>query len=487
MSPGFFEESDEIFPSVKISLKEQITILRKNDISNKLFLELAKPKSPIPDLLLRHPDDLFPKLDPENAVIPEDFSISLCMVFRENFEELTEGEIRRPSITDYLKDGKLFEENESLVEYEEPVDELTTQENMEFQELVLLNGLRLIQHNPHLLALAQKKEEIILPDIRKALGQKGINYKPIEEEVFQLMERFADDQGIGTIFKILFRRSDTDTETAYEIKKMAKEMYGFIRELLIDVPELAGEIHRMFPNVLNEYGIPFFRKHNIFTFNAYRYKNQEYNKALNFLWELDLLRPVVISLICLNCHDAEGKPIHQVLNSDISPNELDKKIYCSWCKKPIVVEAFYSFDSWLNRVILTEDKLLSYLVAFLLDEYGLEWTHHIYTDSSEHDFHVKTSKGLHLIECKVFRVSGPIEEDKRLQTKVRNGIYQVVKHMEETKANSAFLVCNPCSNNKKELKKWVNEAVKQSKLSINKNKIKIIGQNDLLRAIKQLD
>ena len=364
MSPTIFEEDNEIFPTVEIPLKEQIAAIRKNDISNVLFRELARAKSPFQDLLLRHPDDLFPKLDPENSVIPEDFSISLHMLFRENFEEVTNKEMRRPSITDYQKNGKLFEESESLVEYEEPDEEISTSEDLEFQELVLLNGLRLLQYNPHLLALVQQKEEITLPDIRKALGQNGINYQPIEEEALQLMEKLAEEQGMGAIFKILFRRSDTDTETAYEIKKMAKEMYSYLKDFLIDLPALAGEIHRIFPNAFNEYAAPFFRKHNAFINWSYEYTSQNYKKALNLLWELGLLRSVVISLICLKCHDAEGKPIHQVLNSDISPKDLDKRVFCSWCKKPMVVQAFYSLDSWLNRWILTEDRLLSYLVAF---------------------------------------------------------------------------------------------------------------------------
>ena len=75
MNPDSPEENNGMPSSVKIPLKELIAAFRKNEIYTELFRELAKPKSPLPRLLLRHPEDLFPKLDPEDAVIPEDFSI----------------------------------------------------------------------------------------------------------------------------------------------------------------------------------------------------------------------------------------------------------------------------------------------------------------------------------------------------------------------------------------------------------------------------
>ena len=480
------EDDNGTPPSVEVPLKEQIAVIRKDESYNQLFRELSKPKSPLSRYLLRHAEDLFPKLDPDDAVIPADYSILFPLLLRENFEEISREEFKRPSITDHMKNNSLFEESESIVEYEEPSKEITVSEDREFEELIILNGLRLLQHNPHLLELAQQKEDITLPDVKRVIGQKDVDYQPIKDEALHMMERFAEEQGLGDIFKILLRRSDSDTETAYELKKMGKEIYIYLRDILIDAPTFMGEIHRLFPNVINEHGVPFFRKHNNYVNWSYEYTNRDYNKALNFLWELDLLNPVVVSLICLNCHDAEDKPIHQVLNSDIAPKDLDKKVYCSWCKKPMIVQAFYTLDSILNRIILAEDKLLSYLVAYLLDEFGLEWEHRVYTDKSEHDFHVKTSRGLHIIECKVFRVSGPVKDDIRLQQKIRDGINQVVQHIIEIKAESAFLVCYPCPVNRKDLDKLISNIIKQKNLIIDKNRINVVGPDGLNKALERL-
>ena len=108
------------------------------------------------------------------------------------------------------------------------------------------------------------------------------------------------------------------------------------------------------------------------------------------------------------------------------------------------------------------------------------------TGISEHDFLIKAHGKLHLIECKVFRMSGSTEDDKNFNKKVQAGISQLIKHMSEVNADSAIFVCNPCRVNKEDLDKWIETAMKEFEVSINKDKISVIGPDDLSKTLKKL-
>ena len=177
----------------------------------------------------------------------------------------------------------------------------------------------MVQNNPHLLELAQKNEEITLIDVRKAIGQKGIDYSSIKDEFLPVIENIEGKQEIKEISNLLLKRSEDETDTTYEIKKVANIFIkNLIDDLVISFSSYAGKFHRGILTIILEHGAPFFRKHNEFTQWSYDFPNQDYQKSLELLRDLHLLSPMVINLICQNCNDTEGKPLHQILISDKS-------------------------------------------------------------------------------------------------------------------------------------------------------------------------
>ncbi|MHA2100164.1 MAG: hypothetical protein ACW99A_15930 [Candidatus Kariarchaeaceae archaeon] len=477
-----YEEEADYFHS-NLSIKEQITAIRENDAFNKFFNELIIPKSPVAALLLRHPDDLFLNLDPDNLVIPPEFSFTIPILYWENYKEIVSEKPNRPSVVDYFKKETTSEEIEDTEEFEEK----SFIEENKLDELLYLLGLKLVQNNPHLLELAQKNEEITLIDVRKAIGQKGIDYTPIKDEFLPVIENIEGKQEIKEISNLILKRSEVETDTTYEIKKVANIFIkSLIDDLVISFSSYAGKFHRGILSTILEHGAPFFRKHNEFTQWSYGFSNQDYQRSLELLWDLELLSPMVINLICQKCKDKEGKPIHQILISDKPPKDLTDKILCGWCSNPLNIQSFYSLDYRLIRLINTNDKLLFYTIAFLLDKYNLDWESNIHSDVSEHDFHVKVHDELRLIECKVFRISGSTEDDINYHTKVQEGISQLIKHMSEVNADSAIFVCYPCRINKEDLDKWIDTAMKKSEVSINKDKINVIGPDNLSSTLKEL-
>jgi hypothetical protein len=468
--------------STSASLHQQLLAIVKHDIYAPLFSELAVTGTSLQEFLLRHPDDLFPKLDPENAVIPEEYSISIPLFFWESPQRMGKPIRGRPSILE-LEGGEEPSANgnqavEAPSEDGSPVD-------FSAEELILLNALRVIQHNPHLLHLAQEEEEVTLQQVRKALGRQGVDLKPVRDEVLTLIGNAAEQEGFGAIFHTFLRRSDTETESTYEIKKMINEVYRYLQDFVVDVPRLLGELHRLLPEVAQK-GAPFLRRHNAFVHWVYGTSSSKTLQALDVLWELGMLYPMVIILECRTCTDNEGRPIRQVLSSDIPPQSLKPRPVCGWCGKPYLVEAFYGLDGFVSRWIFSQDRLLSYVVGYLLETQQMSWRSHIYTTVSEHDFHVSTAGGNHLIECKVFRCSGPIGKDLGLQRKVRHAISQLVSHSNEIQALSATLVCHPCPFPKKTLDKWAAEELKKNRLHEPIRAVQTMGIDRLPKFLKRL-
>src|SRR3989442_13754742 len=138
-------------PPSSASLRDQLAAMMKHEQYSRLLRELANPKTPLQKFLLRHPDDLFPRLDPEASLIPPEFSLSIPILLWEGSVRYR-GRRKRPSIVDYMKNGGTPGEAEVSDELSE--DNSTPAEESEmgdFQELVLLNGLHVLQNNPQLL------------------------------------------------------------------------------------------------------------------------------------------------------------------------------------------------------------------------------------------------------------------------------------------------------------------------------------------------
>lgn len=478
----FDEERDELRPT-SASLREQLVRILEHDIYSQLLAELSVPKSPLQRLLLRHPDDMFPKLDPEDAIIPEEFSISLPLLLWDSSQETSGDSPGRPTILDYLDGEKPGEEEEGeeVVEMEDEAEDFADQGS--FEELVLLNGLRVLQYNPHLLRLVQKQDAVTLSQLRKARGTGGLDLKPVEDEFLTLMGNIAEQEGFGMMFRTLLRRSDTDTESIYEMKKMVSEAYRYIRDLLRDVPKLVGEVHRFLPVIAHK-GAPFLQRHNAFIRWVYGTTSSEHLRAISRLWELNLLHPMVVTLACRTCKDDEGQPVCQVLSSDLSPDDLSMEPTCSWCDSPVLIRAFYGLDGWVHRWIGSRDRLLAYVVGYLLETEGIVWRSHVQTPMSEHDFHLTTSSGKHLMECKVFRCSAPIKEDHGLKRKVRSAISQLIAHSAEMQVASATLVCYPCPFPKKTVNQWTTFELKRKDVPETAAKVRVIGIDDLPRFLK---
>src|SRR2546425_8011849 len=147
------DDENSRMPPSSSNLREQLAAMMKHEEYSLLLSELATPNAPLQKFLLRHPDDLFPRLDPEASVIPPEFSVSIPILLWESSPRYR-GRRKRPSIVDYMKDSGTLGEAEASDELSEnnsiPAEE---SEIGDFQELVLLNGLRVLQHNPELLRL----------------------------------------------------------------------------------------------------------------------------------------------------------------------------------------------------------------------------------------------------------------------------------------------------------------------------------------------
>jgi hypothetical protein len=474
---NLLDESDDELRPTSASLRVQLISILEHDSYSRLLAELSVPRSPLQRLLLRHPDDLFPKLDPEDAIIPKEFSISLPVLHWDSSQESSDDSPSRPTILDYY-DGETPEvdESEEVVGAEDESEDLSDMGS--FEEILLLNALRVLQCNPHLLRLVRKQDAVTLPQVRKALGTRGLDLRPVEDEALTLMGNIAEQEGLGKVFRTLFRRSATDTESIYEMKKMVSEAYEHVRDLLMDVPRLVGELHRFLP-VIAQKGAPFLQRHNAFVRWVYGTTSSEHLQAINRLWELNLLHPAVITLACRSCKDDEGQPICQVLSSDMPPGDLGMKPVCSWCGGPVLIQAFYGLDGWVHRWIASQDRLLAYVVAYSLETLGIMWQSHVQTPTSEHDFHLTTSSGNHLIECKVFRCSTPIRNDRGLQRKVRTAISQLITHSAEMQVASATLVCHPCPFTKKTTNQWIALEKERKNLPETAAKVQVIGIDGL--------
>ncbi len=472
----FDEGTDRLCPT-SAGLHDQLARILEHETYSRLLAELSVPRSPLQRLLLRHPDDLFPKLDPEDAVIPEEFSISIPLLHWDSTLLASDDARMRPSIADFWDEEGSDDEGE-----EEEAEDLSDPGTME--ELMLLQGLRLLQSNPHLLQLVQEQETLTISQVRKALGRGGLDLEPLEDEALTLMGGIAEQEGLGMI-RTLLRRSDTDTESVYEIKKMVSEAYRFIRDLIVDLPKLAGELHRFLP-VIAQKGAPFLQQHNAFVRWVYGTTSSDYLEALNALWELDLLPAMIVTLSCGTCKDDEDQPVCQVLSSDLSPNDLGMKPACSWCGGPLHVQGFYGLDKWVHTWIASQDRLLAYVVAYLLETEGIPWRSRIQTPKSEHDFHATTLSGDHLIECKVFRCSAPINEDRGLQRKVRDAISQLIAHAAEMQTTSATLVCYPCPFPEKTMDQWIAEGLKRNDTLDTATEVRVVGIDDLPGVLKGL-
>lgn len=443
MSASLPGEDDTDLPSPSAGLKDQIRSIMQHDGYVSLLAELARGDSSVGRLLLRHPEDIFPKLDPENMVIPEEFPLSVPLLFWENPVEPVADATVRPSVVEVLGQNESVQRGtEDQEEIQLLVEGDDSNDTDNFGELILLNALRVLQHNPHLLALVQQEENISLPQVRKALGQHPIDLKPLEDEGLQLMEDIAEEQGLGTLFRSLLRRSETDTETVYEAKKMMNELYRVLNDFLPELPKLAGELHRLFPDLATR-GAPFLRQHNAFVHRVYGSSSEDHLRALDKLWELGMLRPLFVVLTCVSCRDEEGNPLRQTLSSDLPPSRLAQNPACSWCGEPASVQTMYGVDVWVYRWIVSQDGLLSYVVAYLLEANQTEWRDRVPTATSEHDFHVQTPHGIHVLECKVFRRSAAFEQDRSLREKVKKALAQLRDHVAEVDAISGTLVCHP--------------------------------------------
>src|SRR6266540_2905402 len=308
---------------------------------------------------------------------------------------------------------------------------------------------------------------------------------PLEDEFLRLMGNVAEDEGVGTIFRTLLLRSETDTEPAYEMKKMISEMYRYFRDLLIDLPTVIGKIYSLLPELAQK-GAPFLRKHNAFVRRVYTMSSSEYLEAINWLWESELIQPIIVTLACRRCRDAEGQPASLVLSSEMSPKDLNSKPSCIWCGAPLNVDGFYGLDGWVQRCIYSQDRLLAYVVGYLLETTGKKWVSQVQSPASEHDFHVITPSGTQLIECKVFSCSAPPKGDAVLSRKVRDGISQLVSHMLETHVESATLVCFPCPSSSRALDQLVRSEVKRRKVPELTEKVRVIGIHDLPRTLASM-
>ncbi len=468
----FDEGKDRLHPT-SASLHDQLARILEHETYSRLLAELSVPRSPLQRLLLRHPDDLFPELDPEDGVIPEEFSISIPLLHWDSTLQSSDDTRRRPSIVDFWdEEGSDAEGDE---EEEDEAEDLSDPGTME--ELMLLQGLRVLQSNPHLLQLVQEQETLTISQVRKALGRGGLDLEPLEDEALTLMGGIAEQEGLG-IVRTLLRRSDTDTESVYEVKKMVSEGYKYIRDLIVDLPKLAGELHRFLPFIAQK-GAPFLQQHNAFVRWVYGTTSSDYLEALNALWELDLLPTMIVTLACGTCKDDEDQPVCQVLSSDLPPNDLGMKPVCSWCGGPLHAQGFYGLDKWVHRWIGSRDRLLAYVVGYLLETEGIVWRSHVQTPMSEHDFHLTTSSGEHLMECKVFRCSAPIKEDQGMKRKVRSAIFQLIAHSAEMQVASATLVCYPCPFPKKTVNQWITFELKRKDVPETTAKVRVIGIDDL--------
>lgn len=449
-----------------------------------LLAELASGGSPVQKLLLRHPDDLFPRLDPEDAVLPEEYPLSVPLFFWEDLESSV-GPTVRPSIVGFFA-GNEADEEES--EYEDDVSDLAEVEASypadNYEELVLLNALRILQHNPHLLRLAQQEEDVTLPRIRKAVGQHGINFTPLEDEAVRFMESIAEQQGFGTIFRSLLRRSEADTETAYESKKIMNEMYRILSDTLVEVPRWIGDVHRLLPELAVR-GASFLRQHNAYSAWVYRGSPEDHLNALDALWDLEVLHPLSLTLICKACRDDEGNPLLQVLSSKLPPRRLNRSPVCSLCGDRASVQAMYGLDVQVHRWIASQDRLLTYMVAYLLESNNLAWLGQVHTDVSEHDFHVPNAEGTHLIECKVFRCSAPLGSGM-LKGKIQKALTQLRAHMAEINAVSGTLVCHPYLQSEDPLKGQKHAQTEGKPLDGEGDQIQVVGAEDVPGLVRRL-
>ena len=480
-----FNSEDFEMPPASSGLRERLRAMMKHERYSRLLAELAKPHSPIQRLLLRHPDDLLPKLDPEAKLIPPEFSLSIPVLLWESSATERRAGTRRPTLLDYMEEDASEFTNESGAS-DEPDEDLGESDEStdfgDFQEVVLLNGLHVLQHNPHLLQLAEQSEPVTLPQLRKAMGTTGIDTKPLEDEFLRLMGNIAEDEGMGTIFRTLLVRSESDTESAYETKKMISEMYKYFRDLLGDLPILFGRIYGLLPKLAQK-GAPFLRKHNAFVRRVYGMPSSEYLEAVNWLWESELIEPMIITLVCPRCKDTEGASASLVLSSEMSPKDLNSKPSCIWCGAPLKVDGFYGLDGWVQRCIHSQDRLLAYVVGFLLETSGKVRESRVQSPISEHDFHVTTPSGTHLIECKVFSCSAPLKNDPALRRKIRGGVSQLVSHMLETRVNSATLVCFPCPLSARAIDQLITTELKKRKADELREKVRVIGIHDLPRIL----
>lgn len=481
----FSEDTNQLLPT-SADLRDQVASIMKEEGYCRLFAELTHPKSPLHRLLLRHPDDLFPKLDPEDTLIPPEFSVSVPLLLFEVPRTISEGPPTRPTVQQWLgeptTDSGGEKNGDAADEGNEPKEVF---EQGTFEELVLLNGIRILQHNPHLLKLAGGAEPVTLPEVRKALGQEGIDLKPIEDEVLRLMGDVADQEGVGSLFRTLLRRSANDTESAYEMKKMVSEAYQYVRQLLADAPKLIGELHRLVPAIARK-GAPFLQAHNSFVAWVYGISPSEYLRALDVLWTLDMLHPMVVTLTCTACVDSVGQPLALVLSSDLSPMDLRARPRCGWCGGPTRLQAFFGLDGWIQKWITTRDGLLAYGVAYLLERSGLSWQSNLHTAQSEHDFHVRIAGRDHLIECKVFQCSAPSKSDPRLEGKVREAISQLIEHMIESQAVSAILICHPNPFPNAALTAWISDELRRNRVASAKGKVSVIGFHGVPEYVQKL-
>jgi len=479
------DDENSTMPPISSSLREQLAVMMKHEQYSRLLSELATPNAPLQKFLLRHPDDLFPRLDPEASVIPPEFSVSIPVLLWESSYRYR-GRRKRPSIVDYMKDSGApgdAEVNEELSEDNSVAAEES--EIGDFEELVLLNGLHVLQHNPQLRRLVEQPDPVTLPQLRKALGSEGVNLKPLEDEFLHLMGNIAEEEGLGTMFRSLVRRSETDTESAYETKKMISEMYGYLRNLLLDLPTLIGRMHLMLPELTRK-GSPFLQKHNAFIQRAYGMPPSKYLEAVNRLWELELIHPMIVNLVCKKCKDESGQPLSQVLACEISPKDLNLKPSCSWCGTPMVVQAFYGLDGWIQKCIHSQDRLLAYVIGYLLESKGMKWESRVQGPMSEHDFHVTTPLGIHLIECKVFACSATLKYDGGLRRKTQDGISQLISHMAETRVETATLVCNPFPFPSKVVDRWIVAELRRRKASDLIGRVRVAGIEPMPRILARM-
>ena len=75
MKRSLFGEDDSEMPPPSVGLRVQILAILQHNTYAGLLAELAKGGSPVQKMLLRHPHDLFPMLDPEDAVLPEEYPL----------------------------------------------------------------------------------------------------------------------------------------------------------------------------------------------------------------------------------------------------------------------------------------------------------------------------------------------------------------------------------------------------------------------------